>query len=160
MPHHTASPQTNPLTAPTPRNADHEPASRRAQDRRGLAAVHSQYGALLRKPSDHASTSDRATLRLHSAADVGIATDRALPDARAPSDNEQQDAKALGPYLLGPRHFHCLRKIATTIDPRPEDFTSLTMFHLVEMDLAQRDARGNMILTRRGASLLGIQTPS
>ena len=80
------------------------------------------------------------------------------PIVRAWRGDETRDAKAAtGDDALSPRHFHCLRKIATAIDPRPEDFTSLTMFHLVEMDLAQRDPQGNMVLTRRGARLLGSQ---
>ena len=72
-------------------------------------------------------------------------------------NEKPQEKSTTGSEALSPRYFHCLRKIATTINPKPEDFTSLTMFHLVEMDLAQRDPRGNMILTRRGASLLGSE---
>jgi hypothetical protein len=52
------------------------------------------------------------------------------------------------------RHLHCLQKIAAATQPRPEQFSSLTMFHLVEMELAKRDDRGNMILTPSGEKAL------
>ena len=79
-----------------------------------------------------------------------------VPAGRHPTDNATrvQTTGPLGGGMLKAEHLQCLRRLAKSPDMERENLTSLTVFHLVEMGLLARDARGSMGVTALGAAIL------
>ena len=73
---------------------------------------------------------------------------------RSLADTDRMALLAAHGGALRARHFHCLRRLADAPDVRRENLTSLTVFHLIEMGLLARDAKGLMRVTPLGSRLL------